>query len=123
MRNSLGLILIGLIFFIDIAQAETPQTQRHPHFSNERVNVWETIIYPSKDQILKMHRHEYPRVLVAFDSGLLKITNNHGKTHFLKLEKNKAYYLSKDIPNELHTDENLSPKPIRVLVMELKDTR
>lgn len=97
-----------------------PITTRIPQFSNEQVAIWETIIYPTKNQVLKMHRHEQDRVVVAFDNGLLKITNDKGKVHYLKLKKNKAYYLSKDLPNELHNDENLSSHPIKVLVMELK---
>jgi adenosyl cobinamide kinase/adenosyl cobinamide phosphate guanylyltransferase len=115
-------ILIWASFsFITSALANAETTQRITQFSNDRVNVWETIIYPTKDQQLKMHRHQYDRVLVAFDDGTLKITNDQGKIHYLKLEKGKAYYLSKDLPNELHTDENIGTTPIKVLVTELKD--
>ena len=52
--------------------------------------------------------------------GLLKITNDKGKTHYLKLKKDKAYFLAKDPINELHNDENLSDHPISVMVIELK---
>lgn len=94
-------------------------TQRIPQFTNEKVAVWETIIYPESGQVLKMHRHEHDRVVVALDSGELKITNDKKQTHFLKLVKNKAYYLSKDVPGEMHSDENISKHPIRVMVIEL----
>lgn len=100
--------------------ALTPSTTRIPSFSNDKVNVWKTVIYPSVNQALKMHRHEFNRVVVAFDSGELKIVNDKGQIHYLKLEKEKAYYLTKDIAGELHTDENLSHHPIRVMVIELK---
>jgi hypothetical protein len=99
--------------------AAVVKTGRIPQFSNDRVSVWETIIYPSEHQVLKMHRHEHDRVLVSFDDGLLKITNDKGKVHYLKLQKNKSYYLTKDIPNELHSDQNMSGHAIKVLVVEL----
>ena len=67
-----------------------------------------------------MHRHDYDRVIVALSNGVLKVTNNKGKTHELKLVKNKAYYLSKDPLHELHTDENMTKHPITVMVIELK---
>ena len=115
------LALCAFTFLISInSQADTKKSVRIPQFSNEEVAVWETRIYPDKDQILKMHRHENNRVVVALDSGKLKVTNNKGKIHFVDLEKNKAYYLSRDVPGELHTDENVSQHPIKVLVIELK---
>lgn len=68
-----------------------------------------------------MHRHEYNRVVVAFDNGTLKITNDKGNVHYLRLEKEKAYYLTKDVLGELHVDKNISQHPIKVLVIELKN--
>ena len=100
--------------------SQSLSTKRVPQFTNEKVNVWQTIIYPSTDQVLKMHRHEYNRILIAFDSGILKITNNNQKTHYLKLVKGQSYYLTKDVPNELHSDENISKHAIKVIVIELK---
>jgi hypothetical protein len=110
------------MFFISITSyANTYKTTRLPQFSNNKVTVWQTTIYPNKTQVLKMHRHEYDRVLVAFDNGTLKITNDKGKTHYLKLVKEQAYYLKKDIAGELHIDENLSRHAIKILVIELKN--
>lgn len=121
MQNRLKIILtICLGFLMNVLYAASSATNRIMQFSNNKVSVWETVIYPSESQVLKMHRHEYDRVLVALNDGLLKITNDKNKIHYLKLEKNKAYYLTKDIPNELHQDENLLSYPIRVLVVELK---
>ena len=120
--QKIGNFSVGLIAFFmsGVLFAETPVSKRIPQFSNDKVNVWKTIIYPSKQHILKMHRHEFDRVLVAFDDGILRITNDKGQSHDIKLEKEKAYYLKKDIPGELHTDENLGQTPIKVLVMEVK---
>lgn len=113
------MLLMGL-FFASTSNAEPLVTSRIQQFTNDKVNVWETIVYPSSNQALKMHRHEHNRVLVALNDGVLKISDNQGKTHYLKLEKNKAYYLIKDPSGVLHTDENITSYPIRVLVIELK---
>ncbi|MCD6039989.1 MAG: uncharacterized protein K0S27_1389 [Gammaproteobacteria bacterium] len=116
------MILTILSFFLinGVSNATPPATTRIAQFSNNKISVWETIIYPSANQKLKMHRHEHDRVVVALTDGVLKITNDKGKVHYLKLQKNKAYYLTKDIPNELHNDENMSSHPIKVLVIELQ---
>jgi len=104
-----------------ITGAYAQPTTRISQFSNDKTNVWKTIIYPTSTQVLKMHRHDYDRVIVALSNGLLKITNDKGKTHYLKLLKNKAYYLTKDPSHELHQDENMSKHPITVMVIEHKN--
>jgi hypothetical protein len=100
--------------------AENQTTTRISQLTNDKVNVWETFIYPSENQQLKMHRHEYDRVVIALDSGTLKVTNDKGKVHYMTFEKGKSYFLTKDVPNELHTDENMSHHLLRVYVIELK---
>lgn len=95
-------------------------TKRIEQLSNDKVNVWRTLIYPSAQQKLAMHRHEHDRVVVALTAGRLKITNNHGQVHYLNLEKNKAYYLAKDPVDELHNDENVTNHVIKVMVIELQ---
>jgi hypothetical protein len=113
------LLSIFALFSATDLYSKSPPTQRIPEISNEKVNVWQTLIYPSAEQILKMHRHEHARVVVAFNSGTLKITDNKQKTHFLRLEKGHSYYLEKDISGEIHSDENISQHPIKVVVIEL----
>lgn len=119
--NKYHVILLGCIIFGGITGAYAQSTTRIAQFSNDKTNVWKTIIYPTSTQGLKMHRHDYDRVVVALSNGLLKITNNKGKMHYLKLEKNKAYYLTKDPLNELHKDENMTKHPITVMVIEFKN--
>lgn len=123
MQSRLTIISTIFYFFLinNAAYASSSSENRTMQFSNDKVSVWKTVISKTTSQVLKMHRHEHDRVLVAFTNGLLKITNDIGKVHYLKLEKNKAYYLSKDVPNELHKDENMSAEPIEVLVIELKN--
>jgi len=124
MRKTINIFLtftaIFICFLPGYVYAAAEMTHRAPEFSNNQVNVWKTTVYPSGTQILKMHRHLYDRVLVSFDDGLLKIKNDKGKIHYLKLQKNKAYFLKKDVPGELHTDENIRNHPIQVMVIELK---
>lgn len=114
-------VVFSLLIASSLAFALTPGSKRIPYFDNKKVSVWETIIYPSKNQQLQMHRHEHDRVLVAFTNGQLKITNDKNQVHYLNLVKNKAYYLTKDVPNEQHTDENVTSHPIKVLVIELNE--
>lgn len=116
----LSVIVMMVFLNVNLVNAKELTTKRVQQFENDKVNVWQTIIYPSQQQILKMHRHEFDRVLVSFSNGVLKVTNNKGKVHYLKLEKDKAYYLKKDIAGELHTDENIGKHFIKVLVVELK---
>ncbi len=115
---------ILLASLLVLASANTEAAPKHPtrvpQFTNEEVAVWETIVYPSTKQLLKMHRHDYDRIVVAFDDGKLKITNNKGQTHLLSLEKHKAYFLKKDKAGELHTDQNLGTRSLKVMVVELK---
>lgn len=115
------LIILAILFFLISSISTASSTTRIAQFSNDKVSVWETVIYPSTNQVLKMHRHNHDHVVVALSNGLLKITNDKGKMHYLKLEQNKAYYLEKDIPNEFHKDQNVSSHPIRVMVIELLD--
>lgn len=121
LKNSLVMGSVFCMTMLSNVHADSQQTRRISQFSNESVRVWKTVIYPTKAHVLKMHRHDSDRVIVALDSGTLKITNDKKETHYLKLEKNKAYFLAKDKPYELHSDENMSHHPIKVMVIELNE--
>lgn len=97
-----------------------PTTERTPYFDNNQVNVWKTVIYPSANQRLKMHAHLYNRVVVALTDGKLKVVNNSGDMHYFAVEKGKAYFLKKNPPGEMHTDENVSGHSIKLVVIEIK---
>lgn len=121
MRKYISLITTVFLIAMSVnAYANSEKTIRIPQFSNEEVSVWKTIIYPNKHRVLKMHRHEHNRILIALTSGTLKIINNKGKVDYLTLEKDHVYYLKKNIPGEFHLDENTGQYPIKVLVIELK---
>lgn len=114
-------ILILLCFFsTQYAFSQSNNTHRVQMIQNEKVTAWQTLIYPSKTQVLKPHRHDYDRVVVALTDGELKVINDKGKVSFLKFKKDTAYYLTKDELGELHSDENISSHAIKVIVIELK---
>lgn len=113
-------VSLFLSCFVGVHAVQAQATKRIEQFSNNKVAVWETLVYPSAKQKLAMHRHDHDRVVIALTDGLLKITNDKGASHYWKLEKDKAYYLSKDNENELHTDENMTDQVIKVMVVELK---
>ena len=114
--------VIGLFFMClsSLSFGEAAATHRVQQFQNSKVTVWKTIIYPTKQQTIAMHRHDYDRVVVALTDGTLKVKNDKGKVHYLHLKKDQAYYLKKDVPNELHSDQNVSGHRISVMVIELK---
>ncbi|TAL65621.1 MAG: hypothetical protein EPN84_01140 [Legionella sp.] len=112
--------IFTLAFSLGLAQAQNI-TARIPQFSNKKVTVWKTVIYPEANQSLKMHRHDHDRVLVALTDGVLQVNDNQGKSHLLKFKKDRAYYLTKDKKGVLHNDVNLTKKPIRVMIIDLND--
>ncbi len=114
------LISFILLFYLNFGYAINCITKKIPQFANPKVNVWKTIIYPTVNSSLKMHRHEHDRVVVALTDGKLKITNNLGKKHYLLLKKGESYYLEKDPINELHMDQNMTNHPVSVVVVEIK---
>ena len=95
---------------------------RIPQLKNQQVAVWKTVIYPTKQSILKMHRHDKDRVIVALTDGILKVTNQAGQSHLMKLRKGQAYYFAKDPKNEQHTDLNISNNTIKVMVIEIQNS-
>jgi len=97
-----------------------PQTHRVLQFENEFVKVWKTIILPH--QPLKMHRHDFPRVVVGLKGGTLTKIEETGEISDLVFETGNAYWLEEDPLGELHGDINESDEPIEVMVIELKET-
>lgn len=95
-------------------------TKRIPQVENNKVKVWQTIVYPSTKQALPMHRHDHDRVVIAMTDGKFKITTSTGQVSFFEIKKDQAYFVGKDKPGELHNDENVTGHAIRVMVVELK---
>jgi len=109
--------LLAILSISSLLIAEN-KTHRVPLLENRKVNAWKTIIMPN--QPLKMHRHEYDRIVIGLNGGTLTKIEKTGETSKLIFENNKVYWLPKDPPNTLHADINESNKPIEVIVIELK---
>lgn len=103
-----------------LQSAETPPTHTHRvfQFENEHVRVWKTIIMPH--QPLKMHRHDYPRIVIGLKGGKLVKIEETGEVSDLNFDTGVAYWLTEDPPGTLHGDINESDEPIEVMVIELK---
>ena len=119
-RQIQSMVLILMMASLTTGIAHAAMTKRISQINNTKVNVWKTIIYPTKKAQLTMLRHDYDRVVVALTDGLLKVTNSKEQVHYLKLEKGMSYYLKKDPEGELHVDENMTKHPVSVVVIELK---
>ena len=79
------IISLSLFCAMNVAYADAPATKRIPQFSNDKVTVWETIIYPTAKQSLVMHRHDNDRVLVNFSIIGNKNNENHDEHYYVKI--------------------------------------
>lgn len=114
----LGMVVVAGV----LAARQQVQTRREPQFENDQVRVWKSIIQPH--QPLVLHRHEHGRTLIALTGGQLKVVDSLGKTiNTYNWERGKAYWLDADPPGQLHADVNTTPRPIEVIVVELKRDR
>jgi len=97
-------------------------SRREPQFENDQVSVWKSIVMPK--QPLTLHRHDHGRALVALTDGQLKVVDKSGKVlDTYHLEAGKAMWLGVDPPGQLHADVNDGPRPIEVIVVQLKKDR
>jgi beta-alanine degradation protein BauB len=118
MMKALAWIGLGCSCLLHSEEISPVETHRVFQFENEHVRVWKTVIMPH--QPLKMHRHDYARVLVGLKGGSLKKIEATGETSDLNFETGAAYWLTKDPAGSLHADVNESHEPIEVMVIELK---
>ncbi|HEV8234865.1 MAG TPA: hypothetical protein VGP84_09740 [Gemmatimonadaceae bacterium] len=97
-------------------------SRREPQFENDQVSVWKSIVMPR--QPLTLHRHDHGRALVALTDGVLKVVDKNGKVlDTYKLKAGKAIWLGVDPPGQLHADVNDGPRPVEVIVVQLKNDR
>jgi beta-alanine degradation protein BauB len=94
-------------------------SRREPQFENAHVSVWKSIIMPK--QPLTLHRHDHGRALVALTDGQLKVVDKNGKVlDTYTLKAGKAMWLGIDPPGQMHADVNDGPRPVEVIVVQLK---
>lgn len=111
---AIAFLLVGL----GISRSQqAAQSQRFPQFENDAVKVWRTIVMPNAPLVL--HRHEHPRVIIPLRGGTMKIAEKDGPAETDVWETGKAYWLTANRPNSMHTDVNAGAKPIEVMVVEL----
>ncbi len=95
------------------------QSERFSQINNDRVRTWRTIIAP--DQPLKLHRHDYPRVVTVLRGGTLKSVLESGEVIAIRhWTVGESYWLDADPPGQLHACVNDGPGVIEVVVTELK---
>ncbi len=95
------------------------QSERFPQIDNKQVRTWRTIIAPN--QPLKLHRHEYPRVVTVLRGGVLKSVTESGEILAVRhFKAGESYWLDADPPDQLHACVNLGLGVIEVVVTELK---
>ncbi len=95
------------------------QSERFPQINNDQVRTWRTIIAPN--QPLKLHRHEYPRVVTVLRGGTLKSVAESGDLLAVRhWRAGESYWLDADPPNKLHACVNDGPGVIEIVVTELK---
>jgi hypothetical protein len=93
-------------------------TQRTLQFENEDVAVWKAVAPPNAP--LAMHTHQHPRVIIALTGGIMKVVNEDGTSEIHRWDTGKAYWLPLSEGLKRHADQNTGPKPIEVMVVELK---
>jgi quercetin dioxygenase-like cupin family protein len=97
-------------------------SRREAQFENSQVSVWKSVIMPK--QPLTLHRHDHGRVLVALTDGQLKVVDKNGKVlDTFNLKAGKAMWLGVDPPGQMHADVNDGPRPVEVIVVQLKNDR
>ena len=119
MKTPIHRLLALVALLLICAGVLAPQDSlRVPQFENDEVRVWKTTVMPNAP--LAMHRHEHARVIIPLVGGTIKIQQETGASETHQWEVGKAYWLTADPPNLRHVDIATGPKPIEVMVVELK---
>jgi quercetin dioxygenase-like cupin family protein len=120
MRYGLPLLAFVAGAGVMYAQQQARQaSRREPQFENDQVQVWKSIVMPN--QPLTLHRHDHGRALVALTDGRLNVVDKNGKTlDTYRLRRGTAMWLPADPPGQMHADVNPDPKPVEVIVVQLK---
>ena len=120
MKILIKLSLLTMAFVSNAAQKDVCETKRDIFIDNSQTKVWQTTICPS--QPLGFHTHQTSRVVTAKDDVKLLVKYQSGKQHVIDLKAGVPIFLSQEQGMEPHQDVNLSGKPIKVTVVELKNS-
>ena len=111
-------LLASALLFAATLPLAPQESLRVPQFENDDVRVWRTTVMPNAP--LALHRHEHPRVIIPLAGGTITVRQQSGASEIHQWETGKAYWLGVDPPGQLHVDIAAGPKPIEVMVVELK---
>lgn len=111
-------LLASALLFATTRPLAPQESLRVPQFENDNVRVWKTTVMPNAP--LAMHRHDHPRVIIPLAGGTINIRQQSGAAETHQWEAGKAYWLGVDPPGQLHVDIDAGPRPIEVMVVELK---
>lgn len=118
MKKVLFLFLVASHFFANAAQTNRCETKRKVFIDNPQTKVWQTTICPN--QPLAYHTHQTARVVTSEKDVTLLVKYKSGMKKTIALKANTPTFLSEKQGLEPHQDVNLSGKPIKVTVVELK---
>ena len=93
-------------------------TKRIPFFNRQYAKAWKTTICPNSK--LKFHKHHTARILIPYESGMLKVLYKSGKSEMIKLTKGIPMYLPVSEGLKLHEDINVGKKPLSLIVISIK---
>ncbi|RMX17943.1 hypothetical protein EAS68_09930 [Legionella jordanis] len=110
-------VLLSGLSFLSLAKA--CETKRELFIENSAAKVWKTTICPQ--QILPFHTHEYARVVIPEESGVLKVVYASGKEHTFKLKQKTPIFLSQAQGKDSHQDINVGSNVLHVIVVELRN--
>ena len=111
-------LTLTLTLTLPILSTQQIRTTRFPHYENDHVKVWRTVILPN--QPLAMHRHEHPRSVIAIKGGTLTIVQETGERKDVTWETGNSYWLEADEPGTMHGDVSEGDEEIIVVVVEMK---
>lgn len=112
-RATLCILLLSSTVFAGVCE-----TKRQVFIDNAEAKVWKTTICPN--QTLPYHKHEYARVVIPEEDGVLKVIYQSGKESTVYLKKQVPIFLDKSQGSRLHQDVNLGKQPVHVTVIELR---
>jgi hypothetical protein len=106
---------LGALFFSGLSNAATGQAAK-PIIDNERVAVWD--ITWNKGIPSPIARHQYDFITVYLTGGTIRTTRPDGITSTVSRKAGDALFQHKD---EVRSEEGVSDRPARSIVIELKD--
>lgn len=102
------------------ADTQKTETKRQFIYENDSIKSWKSTITP--DTPLKLHRHDFPRLVTVLKGGILESQTESGKVlHRRVFKEGESYWLEADPAGEYHYCVNVGNTIIEVVVVEVKN--